>query len=461
MTMTSMDQYLTDRGFEVKRKYDPCIKKYKFTISKDDRTLQMLFEYPATGDVAVRDKKQREFLEEMVARFKKEFEDDESLYPKTMVAVMEVPKWRDPDTYLNIEDMCAVLRDNGMSVETEDHRNIVGKNEVHFYVNKNGRTLHRILYEYELGTLQRIQEHRKYFLQEIIDTFEAAEKYDEDKSMHFMGIVEMIEQLEDRGFKAESDYDARRKIYFIHARKGDWHVVREVEYFDILLRSREDIDNQARKRQDTLDSIFEAYKEYERKKILNSLYGTRINQAQESNYIYVTTAGFGSSTVFKEHLQKFIAEQEKDMRKNELATYCALDVAMTKALHQKTNPHKLPEIKKVIFNNPATIVIWADDTKTIVKAQNGETFDPEKGLAMAITKKSLGNEGRYFDVIKKWAGPVKPEYEYVIKKLKLDKRLACTDLQYVLKDKKATKADLIAAMQRALHYLERDEENEN
>lgn len=59
-------------------------------------------------------------------------------------------------------------------------------------------------------------------------------------------------------------------------------------------------------------------------------------------------------------------------------------------------------IDKVIFNNPATIVIWADGTKTIVKSE-GEKFDPEKGLAMAITKKLLGNnQGYYYDIFKKW-----------------------------------------------------------
>lgn len=62
----------------------------------------------------------------------------------------------------------------------------------------------------------------------------------------------------------------------------------------------------------------------------------------------------------------------------------------------------IPTIKKVHFNDPATVVMWADGTKTVVKTQNGESFDPEKGLAMAIAKKALGNKGNYFDTIKKW-----------------------------------------------------------
>ena len=59
-------------------------------------------------------------------------------------------------------------------------------------------------------------------------------------------------------------------------------------------------------------------------------------------------------------------------------------------------------IKNVIFNEPATIVFWADGTKTVVKCQEGDVFDPEKGLAMAFMKKVLGNKGNYFNEIKKW-----------------------------------------------------------
>lgn len=58
-------------------------------------------------------------------------------------------------------------------------------------------------------------------------------------------------------------------------------------------------------------------------------------------------------------------------------------------------------IKKVIFNDPATIVFWSDGTKTVVKCHD-EEFDPEKGLAMAISKKALGNQGNYFNIFKKW-----------------------------------------------------------
>ena len=70
----------------------------------------------------------------------------------------------------------------------------------------------------------------------------------------------------------------------------------------------------------------------------------------------------------------------------------------------KTN--YIPEIKNVIFNPPATIVFWQDGTKTVVKATN-ELYDPEKGLAMAIAKRALGNQGNYYNIIKKWVGTTK------------------------------------------------------
>ena len=68
----------------------------------------------------------------------------------------------------------------------------------------------------------------------------------------------------------------------------------------------------------------------------------------------------------------------------------------------------IPEIKNVIFNDPATIVFWEDGTKTVVKCQDGDEFDPEKGLAMAIAKKAYGNKGNYCNKLKKWLPKEEP-----------------------------------------------------
>ena len=57
--------------------------------------------------------------------------------------------------------------------------------------------------------------------------------------------------------------------------------------------------------------------------------------------------------------------------------------------------------EKVIFNEPATIVIWKDGSKTVVKCQKNDEYDPEKGLALCFMKKALGNKGNFNNILKK------------------------------------------------------------
>ena len=65
------------------------------------------------------------------------------------------------------------------------------------------------------------------------------------------------------------------------------------------------------------------------------------------------------------------------------------------------NINNIPEVKKVIFNDPATIVYWKDGTKTVIKCQKGDDFDSEKGFAMAFLKKCWGNKGNFNDKLRK------------------------------------------------------------
>lgn len=71
-------------------------------------------------------------------------------------------------------------------------------------------------------------------------------------------------------------------------------------------------------------------------------------------------------------------------------------------IHGDLRISPMPTIKDVIFNPPATIVFWSDNTKTVVKADD-EPYDPEKGIAMAISKKMLGdNKYEYYNIFKHW-----------------------------------------------------------
>lgn len=68
-------------------------------------------------------------------------------------------------------------------------------------------------------------------------------------------------------------------------------------------------------------------------------------------------------------------------------------------VHKAFNDYSLADsrfdVKKVIFSGPCTIILWKDGTKTKVTCGEGDTFDPEKGIAMCFMKKALGNKGRF------------------------------------------------------------------
>lgn len=145
----------------------------------------------------------------------------------------------------------------------------------------------------------------------------------------------------------------------------------------------------------------------------------------------------------------------------------------------------LPEIKDVIFNDPATIIFWQDGDKTVVKAQDGDEFDPEKGLAMAIAKKAFGNKGNYCEKLKAWLEPYEVQPIMVscqcsmgeaLKKLSEQARNAAKSLTLkkedekqhsntwcaynrlwnAYEDRKATKKDLYIAMKDAINWLAED-----
>jgi len=77
--------------------------------------------------------------------------------------------------------------------------------------------------------------------------------------------------------------------------------------------------------------------------------------------------------------------------KAELSTmYGFMEVMKNMSMFESDKRVRIPEIKEVIFNYPATIVCWKDGTKTIVKCGEDEaSFDREKAVAMCFIKKML------------------------------------------------------------------------
>ena len=78
-----------------------------------------------------------------------------------------------------------------------------------------------------------------------------------------------------------------------------------------------------------------------------------------------------------------------------------------KTVTVKEKVYALPEIKQVIFNYPATIVIWSDNVKTVVECQKGDNYSMEGGLAMCIAKRMMGNKSNFNKQIRKYTEDVK------------------------------------------------------
>lgn len=86
------------------------------------------------------------------------------------------------------------------------------------------------------------------------------------------------------------------------------------------------------------------------------------------------------------------------------AAYCKQDIdSVSKMIQKRNHGYLIPGITKVIYNPPATIILWEDETKTVVKCCETDIYDPEKGFAMAVIKKLCGNESVPFHrLFKTW-----------------------------------------------------------
>lgn len=62
----------------------------------------------------------------------------------------------------------------------------------------------------------------------------------------------------------------------------------------------------------------------------------------------------------------------------------------------------IPDIERIIFNPPATVVYWIDGTKTVVKTMEGDRFEKYAGFAMACMKKMFGSTGTAKNIMKEF-----------------------------------------------------------
>lgn len=134
--------------------------------------------------------------------------------------------------------------------------------------------------------------------------------------------------------------------------------------------------------------------------------------------------------------ESLFTQEEIDKEKTEVEAYHKAQTELNNTFYEYLRkafgfPPRYIEIKKVIFNNPATIVFWSDGKKTVVKCADNETFDEEKGLAMAISKRVLGNMGNYYNEFKKWLPEIEVCEDKSVSIVKAFKRHECNSCAYL------------------------------
>lgn len=67
------------------------------------------------------------------------------------------------------------------------------------------------------------------------------------------------------------------------------------------------------------------------------------------------------------------------------------------------------KIKKVIYSEPATIVMWTDGTKTISKCDEHDEYDELTGFLLCVMKKKIPHKV-WRKVLKKYVYGNDPEY---------------------------------------------------
>lgn len=106
-----------------------------------------------------------------------------------------------------------------------------------------------------------------------------------------------------------------------------------------------------------------------------------------------------SNRFYDEKMLDYLLKETIDKKAQEAAERLHVEVERDK---KRRIDHFNCSIKNVIFNDPYTIILWKDGTKTIVKCQEGDTYDKEKGFAIAIIKRLFDDTSYFNTIFKSW-----------------------------------------------------------
>ena len=345
MTLDAMNKYLEDHGFTVNRTRDSSRGVYIFHIMKNGRSMRGEYKWPQTEDWRRRDRDQHNFLQNLMREFhgQKWEETNEDEWLGKAWCTDAFANRQEAETAL--EDAYGRLVKNG-KVTIEDFAEFCGRPRAYWMSQRGWRCL-------DGSCVSRVRD----------------------------GYVIMLPMPVDLNDPSEDPY-GRAKANFKDAYRA---------YDDALagLINREVINN---KEENEMKDITWKVESYE----FHGIDAHSINPSLEVNL----TGFINNNRCKSRRVDDLMHDIEDTLNKPSVSyvSYARNDVEITRNIRNRLGVI----IKNVIHNDPATIVFWADGTKTVVKCQPGDIYDPEKGLAMAISKKVLGNKGNYYNTFAKW-----------------------------------------------------------
>lgn len=122
---------------------------------------------------------------------------------------------------------------------------------------------------------------------------------------------------------------------------------------------------------------------------------TKINSSNNLNTISTTSTGYTGGVVYDSSSVPWKIDSPHTVR---CGPTCLSDIV---GEYKNLISYYL-KVKKIIFNPPATVVIWGDDTKTVVKCSEDDEFDPETGVAMCYMKKIYGSRHAFSKMVEKY-----------------------------------------------------------
>lgn len=109
---------------------------------------------------------------------------------------------------------------------------------------------------------------------------------------------------------------------------------------------------------------------------------------------------FGNEKYYVEHIERSFEYSTLDN-----TTKTVLDIRAWRYMNDPTPLLLTPDysVKRVLCNGLATIVLWADGTKTVVKLAEGDKNDRRVALLYAFAKRKFGSNSRIHKEIDRFA----------------------------------------------------------